>query len=262
MSFFHALLLGILQALTEFFPVSSSAHLKILKHFLGLENWDQLVLFDLSCHLGTLIAVIYFLRKEIQNILFKDREKLFLFFLALVPLIPCYFLLKPLRDWMSQKQCLGFCLMATGLILFAGQFFRTRPKQDFGSPKRKRDVFCIGMMQSAALIPGISRSASTISCARILGWDIKDAVRFSFLLSVPTIIGGNSLELLKTVVSHPIPAFPWQSCLTAFGASLIVGLLVIRKAISWLEKGNFKPLAWYCFSLGLFVIICFNFLGV
>jgi undecaprenyl-diphosphatase len=261
MSFLQALLFGILQAVTEFFPVSSSAHLKIFKHLLGLSEWDNLVLFDLSCHLGTLIAVIYFLRSEIRKIL-KERNRILLFFIALLPLVPCYFLLKPLREWASQKDCLGFCLFATGLILLAGQFLRMKNSSVATQKKQIRDVLWIGTMQSAALIPGISRSASTISCARILGWDIKEAVRFSFLLSIPTIIGGNALELLKTVSSQAIVEVAWGSCLTAFASSFIVGMLIVRGAIQWLERGNFKPFAWYCMILGASVILYFNVLGL
>ena len=259
MSFFQSILLGITQALTEFLPISSSAHLKILKHFLGVSAEESGVLLDLSCHLGTLVALMLFLRKDIITLFFKEPKKLGLFFIAMLPLLPFYFLLKPLREWASATHLLGFCLMGTGLILLAGQFLSMTRSENKGLYRKVRDVLMIGTMQSAALIPGISRSASTISCARILGWTPKEAVRFSFLLSIPTVLAGNLWEFLKAA-SHAEQSIqvPMLSLTAAFGASFFVGLFCVRKAIEWLEKGNLKPCAWYCLALGALATLYFN----
>ena len=114
-------------------------------------------------------------------------------------------------------------------------------------------------MQTAALIPGISRSGSTISAAQMLGWDPKEAVRFSFLLSIPTILGGNCIELLKLFFSESEPiTVSFASCLIGFLSSLGVGLIMIKVAIAQLEKGNLKPFAFYCLIMGL--LICSYFL--
>lgn len=257
MGWLTALLLGIVQGVTEFLPVSSSAHLKIVKHLCNIEPEGQ-VIFDLMCHLGTLAAVLLFFRKDIVHLLFHDRKKLGLLTVALIPLVPCYFLLKPLRDWASQTELLGFCLMATGLILFAGQYFRFN-RQCVPSLRREvNDALWIGAMQSAALIPGISRSASTISCARALGWSASEAVRFSFLLSIPTIFGGNVLELAKAAAQHASMPISLSACAIGFGSSCIVGSIVVRFALRLLEKGNLKPFAWYCLAAGLGAIIYLN----
>jgi undecaprenyl-diphosphatase len=210
------------------------------------------VLFDLFCHLGTLLAVLFFLKSEITDLFRSERKKLALLFIALLPLIPSYFLLKPLRTFLSKPEHLGVCLMATSAILFLGGKYRLR-REDSSSMKRQvSDALWIGAMQSAALIPGISRSASTVSCARVLGWEASKAVRFSFLLSIPTIIGGNCLELLKIVCSeHTAPtSIPLSFCLAGFLCSCITGFLLIRRAIAFLEKGNPKPFAWYCLIVG------------
>ena len=259
MSFFQSILLGIVQALTEFLPISSSAHLKIFKYFFGEEGWESGVLLDLSCHLGTLVALVFFLRKDILSLFLKEPKKLGLFFIAMLPLIPFYFLLKPLREWASATHLLGFCLMGTGLILLAGQSLSMTRSENKGFKRKIRDVLMIGTMQSAALIPGISRSASTISCARILGWTPEEAVRFSFLLSIPTVLAGNLWEFLKAS-SHAEQSLqmPIPSLLAAFGSSLFVGLFCVRKAIKWLEKGNLKPCAWYCLALGALITLYFN----
>ena len=121
MSLIEAFIFGLLQGLTEFLPVSSSAHVKLAKLFFNIESSESSVLFDLVCHLGTLAALLFFLREEIVRIFRSDRRKLLLLFLATLPLIPCYFLLKPLRDFASHPQFLGICLMLTAVILFCGQ---------------------------------------------------------------------------------------------------------------------------------------------
>ena len=260
MSLIEAFIFGLLQGLTEFLPVSSSAHVKLAKLFFNIESSESSVLFDLVCHLGTLAALLFFLREEIVRIFRSDRRKLLLLFLATLPLIPCYFLLKPLRDFASHPQFLGICLMLTAAILFCGQKWRVRREQ-VPTPKRQvSDVLWIGAMQSAALIPGISRSASTISCAQVLGWEAKEAVRFSFLLSIPTIIGGNCLELLKIFFSHEVPAsVPLSACVVGLITSFAFGFLIIRFALSYLEKGNLKPFAWYCLGFGALVTVYLNF---
>lgn len=258
MSFIESVLLGIVQAVTEFFPVSSSAHLKIFKHLLDLQSQENSVFFDLSCHLGTLLALFIFLRKEISTLFFKERKKLVFFFLALVPLIPCYFFLKPLRELASENHLLGFCLMGSGIIVLAGQFLRVPRSKNGNFSKKTQDVLMIGALQSAALIPGISRSGATISCARILGWSASEAVRFSFLLSIPTIIGGNSIEFLKLTLSSEIHSLPVMGLLTAFTTSFLLGLFIVGKAIRFLEKGNLTIFGCYCLILGAAVALYFN----
>jgi undecaprenyl-diphosphatase len=261
MSWLHALIIGMLQGLTEFFPVSSSAHLKLAKLFLGIEASEAGVFFDLACHLGTLLAVLLFLRKDIIEILFRQRQKMVFLFTAMLPLIPFYFLLKPLRDFASRTEFLGVALMLTSLILFVGN--RLRIKQQTSAFKLSLlDSLCIGTMQSAALIPGISRSASTISCARVLGWNASEAARFSFLLSIPTILAGSCAEGLKLALSseHSVLAISFSSCLIGFLSSWGVGLVVIRIAMRWLENGNLRPFAWYCLILGVTVTLYFNVL--
>jgi undecaprenyl-diphosphatase len=255
----EGLIVGLLQGLTEFLPVSSSAHLKLFKLLLGIESSEGQVILDLVCHLGTLVAVLFFLRREIFQLLTRDRKQLAFILLATLPLIPCYLLLKPVRDAASAPQCLGFCLMITSLILFLGSGWKIPRKEDSSTKRKVTDVLMIGAMQSVALIPGISRSASTISCAQMLGWSPGQAVRFSFLLSIPTIIGGNCLEALKVFLSHEeMIEVSFSACTTAFIASCALGLVMVRFALSFLEKGNLKPFAWYCLVLGILTTLFFN----
>lgn len=260
MSIFEAFIFGLLQGLTEFLPVSSSAHVKLAKVIFNIESSETQVLFDLVCHLGTLVALLIFLRQEIRQILRRDKKKLFLLVIATLPLVPCYFLLKPLRDFASHPQFLGVCLMCTAMILFSGNRWKVVRANDLTLKRQIKDGLWIGTIQSVALIPGISRSASTIACAKILGWEAKEAVRFSFLLSIPTIIGGNCLELLKIYFSHDKPlSISIPSCVVGFVSSFVFGFLMIRFALSYLERGNLKPFAWYCLIFGMIVTVFLNF---
>jgi undecaprenyl-diphosphatase len=259
MSLLEAFLLGLIQGLTEFFPVSSSAHLVLFKSMLGIQDTETQITLNLFCHLGTLLAVIAFLKQDILTILRTDRKKFLLLFLAVIPLIPCYLLVKPFKDWVFNPHFLGFGLMFTGFVLLISHFWCLKIPLESSLKKRAHDALYIGAMQSIALIPGVSRSASTICCARILGWETSEAVRFSFLLSIPTIIGGNCLELLQIAIRDAPRDFPLKACIVGFTTSCLVGLFVVRFAFSILEKGNFKPFAWYCLILGFCSAIYLNY---
>ncbi|PIS02474.1 MAG: undecaprenyl-diphosphate phosphatase [Chlamydiae bacterium CG10_big_fil_rev_8_21_14_0_10_42_34] len=249
MSLFQAIILGLVQGLTEFFPVSSSAHLRLAKMALGVEDGEHLLYFDLLCHLGTLLALIFYLRKDVWDVL-KDVRKMGLYFLALIPLIPAYFLLKPLRVAASEPQYLGFALMITGALLFTAT-----KKREINPSKKWPAVLCIGVMQTMALIPGISRSGSTITAGRLCGWEWREAAKFSYLLAIPTILGG---ELLETLKGRPIGNIAPICYVGGFLASLALGLVAVR-FIFWIyETGKVKPFAWYCLSLGIFAWAIFN----
>lgn len=248
MSLIHAIILGIVQGITEFFPVSSSAHLQLARRLFGLG--EPSVLFDLSCHLGTLLALLLFFRKEILSLLRFERARLFPLFIALLPLFPAYFLLKPLRDWAGQPHLLGYFLLLTAAILLIGERLRLNFNKK-NSPMR--DALFIGSMQAMALIPGISRSASTISAARVIGWQVSDAVRFSFLLSIPAVLGGTFLEGLKAMKhANTLEIAP---CAIGGVVAFCVGFGAIRLAMKWLERGRFRPFAFYCLLLGSLVIL-------
>lgn len=245
MSLIMAIILGIIQGLTEFFPISSSTHITIARLFLHFHELPKI--FDLCCHLGTLLSLFLFFKTEIRELFTIDRKKIPHFIFALVPLIPFYFILKPLRHFTLDSSFLGLFLILTSGMLFLAGFLRF-PRM---KPNILRDVILIGTMQSMALIPGISRSASTISCAHVLGWSTKEAVRFSFLLSIPTILGGNLMECILYYKEF-IQLFSLE-CFVGFITSFLVGGIMIRFAMRFLEKGNLRPFAWYCLVLGIII---------
>jgi len=261
----QALILGFIQGVTEFFPISSSAHLKLAKLFFGIDA-EKDIFFDLICHLGTLFACILYLRKEIQKV-FRDRKRFFLIFLAIIPLVPFYFFLKPVRVYFSQIQFLGFFLIFTGLLLF---LLSKRSHQEAfvnisSQPFRRKinDVLFIGCMQTLALIPGISRAGSTITAACFRGWHWREAVCFSFLLAIPTILGGSLLEVMKAVSSTGLVFGEAAKCyLVGFVSSFAVGLISVRLLFWSFEKKKIRPFAWYCLILGLLTAIYLNFFYV
>lgn len=249
MSFLQAIILGLVQGITEFFPVSSSAHLRLAKWLMGVKDGEHLIFFDLVCHSGTLLALLLFLWRDVFEVL-KSVKTMALYFLALIPLIPAYFLLKPIRLAASEPAYMGYALMITGALLFAA----TR-KKELHTSKKWQHVLCIGVMQTMALIPGISRSGSTIAAARFCGWNWREAAKFSFLLAIPTILGGELLEILKGNAASDLSLACYAG---GFIASFFLGLFGVRFIFWVYETGKVRPFAWYCLGVGLFAWIAFH----
>ncbi len=255
MTFLQALILGIVQGITEFFPVSSSAHLRIAKKLLGIADGEHLLYFDLLCHFGTLLALIIYLRKEIL-VTIKSKQQIALFFLGIIPLIPGYFLLKPLRIALSDPSYLGFFLLLTSALLFAAGSIRNKPNQEHSWSK----AIWIGLAQTCALIPGISRSCATITMARFHGIPFLKGAQFSFLLAIPTILGGEFLETIKLASSHQefTTNIPLTSYIASFCSSFGCGLFSVR-SVFWIYKREvIYPFAWYCLGVGFIALALFH----
>ena len=254
MNIFQAIVLGVIQGLAEFFPISSSAHLRLAKWAMSIPDGEQLLYFDLMCHAGTLAALFYFLRRDVFEIL-RDVKKIGLFSIALLPLVPAYFLLKPVRLALSDPSYMGYSLLATSLFLFAATQKKSIPSQ-----QKTSHVVCIGMAQALALIPGISRSGATMAMARVLGWEWKQAARFSILLAIPAILGGELLETIKLMKgnSESIGAVSPLCYAAGFFAALSVGFIAVRFAFSLYDRGVIRPFAWYCLGAGLIAWACFG----
>lgn len=251
MTFLESLFLGIIQGITEFFPVSSSAHLKLLKILFNQPEMNNFYLFDLSCHLGTMIASVIFLRKEIFKLL-KNKVDVFIIFLAIVPLFPFYFLLKPLVNYLSSTRFLPFFLFFTSIILFITSSIEIKEKPILNNKRKIKDVLLIGLMQALALVPGLSRCGWTISSAYLRGWKIQEAVKFSFLLSIPTILGGSVLESLKHLSEKEMAYHLSNSCyITGFLTSFVVGYFAIRYIFSIETSRKLKPFAMYLLVLAI-----------
>lgn len=260
MTTFDAILLGIVQGLTEFLPVSSSGHLKLVQYFLGLENLDHYIIFDLVCHLGTLMAILLIFSQSIRALFGNNMTRFWQVAIGTLPLFPLVALLKPIKAAYADPSYLGFFFMLTAAILFLGcRFGKTLP-EPVRERHRWRDALRIGMWQAVAILPGVSRSGSTISGARLLGWDARDAVVFSFLLAIPAILGGTTLELLN-LWKYPERALdlPIALYFAGFAVSFLVGLGALKLLMRLAVQNKFHYFAWYCLFLGM-AVTCYFYL--
>lgn len=259
MSTYEAILLGIVQGLTEFFPVSSSGHLILIQKILGLKNLENLILFDLTCHLGTLFSIIIFYSKKLKKIIFDDKTVFFQIILATLPLFPLVFILKEIKNFFGDPKFLGFFFLCTAFLIYL-QTYITRKKNPIKVKKNKwRDALLIGFSQAAAIFPGLSRSGSTIASAKLLGWDDETAMNFSFFIAIPAILGGLFLESLKFISSGK--SFQWDvnffPFLFGFLSSFICGYFALQLLSRLIKISKFSYFAIYCIFLSMISFILF-----
>lgn len=281
MSVIKAIILGIVQGVTEFLPISSSGHLSLFQHFLGVSGEGSL-LFSVLLHLGTLIAVFIVFHKTIFELvveaiaLIKDiftgkfkykelkgkKKMLVMFFFSCLPLL---LLLVPvgndmkLMDWLSGLSeddsilVEGFCFLVTGALLLTSTYISK--KKTLNREVNTTDAFAVGLAQVfAAGFPGISRSGSTISTGMICGVSKEYMVEYSFILGIPAIVVANVVEFKDAVeVGAQLEILP-----TIIGilVSAVVGVACI-KLLQWiLKKDMWKYFGFYCLVIGIFTIIC------
>ncbi len=258
MSILTAMLLGIVQGLTEFLPVSSSGHLVISQHFMS--DFEQPgLLFDVVLHLGTLGAVLVFFWREVQLVLSglkpgpdgaSGRKLIVLLIVGTIPAVVAALLFKDsIEASFERLSVVGIALCGTGIWLLVS----SRQSSHSGSEKRGLDrvepvdAAIIGLCQSVALVPGISRSGSTIGAGLLRGLEHAAAARFSFLLSIPAILGAAVFNLKDVSdVSDAVWPSYLAGCLTAF----VVGYLAIGLVIRFLESQRFHLFGYYCLIMG------------
>ncbi len=253
------LLLGITQGLTEFLPVSSSAHLVIAEKLLGIDPPG--VLLEAILHLGTLLAVVYVFRQDLWQIASRsateagarERKELGLLALGTVPIAVLGILLeKQVETAFSSLLTVGICLQITGLFLLVAHWASKRAtREDVGF----MDAILIGISQAAALLPGISRSGATISCGIIRRIRGERAARFSFLLSVPAITGASAMQLVGAVRTPGVYAEHWVGLIVGALAAAIVGAIAIKTLLAVISRGRLGLFAIYCILLGLVLLL-------
>jgi undecaprenyl-diphosphatase len=253
-SVLQAIILGIVQGLTEFLPVSSSAHLILIPWLLKWQE-DPGLAFDVVLHLGTLLALIVFYWREWLDMalsLFNGdpvrRRLLLLLIVASVPGAIIGLLLEKQAETIFRSPVLIAVTLATlGVILWVAD--------TFGSKKRKIgdltfvDALLIGLSQALAIIPGVSRSGSTITTARMLGIERADAANFSFLMATPIIAGAGLKEAHKAFQSGLTPQLGW-----GFAASAVFGLIAIVWLLSYVRTHTYRPFAIYRIVLAAIVV--------
>lgn len=262
MSLLDSILLGILQGLTEFLPVSSSGHLKLAEYFLGYKDLDRFILFDLACHMGTLFSIFFVFHREIREALSPKSGRFWQVFLATLLLFPLVFLMKPIKAAYNSPELLGYFFIATGCLLLLGIRWGWSAAPASLERRRWRDALAIGTSQALAILPGVSRSGTTITAGRLLGWNPQEAVTFSFLLAIPAILGGTLYELLAMwfePAKHPAHAIGVLPFIAGALASFVVGCFALRLLMGLAAKNRFVYFAVYCFLIGITLIFYFNF---
>lgn len=244
MNFLNSLFLGIVQGFTEFLPVSSSAHLALIQSLLPSFSQPG-VLFDVVLHLGTLFAVLFYFRKELFGLSFSYLKYIVI---GTIPAVLIGFLFSDfLESLFGNIKLVGLALFLTA----AFNFLSDKLNKTGGEIDEKKS-FLIGVFQALAITPGISRSGSTIFGAIFSGVEKKKAATFSFLLSVPAILGALILQVYKygtSVQSH------YSFYFLGFLASFISGLLAIKLAFKFLLSNNFKLFGFYCLFLGIVCLL-------
>lgn len=256
MNLFESIVLGIVQGITEFLPVSSSGHLVILQRFIGLD--EPGVTLEVLLHFGTLLSVIWVFRKDYAELFcyyHNPTQKRFLI-LLIVGVIPTGLmgiLFKSSVEQAFQSTLfVGIMLMVTGGLLW---LIPHLPQGDKDIKEmRPRDAVWIGIMQGLAVIPGISRSGSTIAGALCRGLNRQTAVRYSFIISSPVILAATMLEIKNLFATGIEGVMLW--CYLAGGfVAFIFGVFAIRVFINLLERKKFYYFSYYCWFIGLVTII-------
>ena len=270
MTVFTSFLLGLIQGVAEFLPISSSGHLAIAQNLLNLQA-EIPAFFDVLLHLGTLLAVFVAYWQDIKDMVVEffcgigdlvhhstptpvppARRLILLIILGTLPL----FAVLPIKDkvqGLSDNMIfIGAALIVTGFLLFASDMMRKGRKTERNATWL--DVLIVGAGQAIATMPGISRSGMTISAGCFTGFERKFAVRFSFLLSIPAVLGANILSLKDAfeagIVWSEVPVY-----LVGVGTAAVVGYLCIRLLRMIADKGRFGAFAYYCWAVGLLTLV-------
>lgn len=262
----QAIILGIVQGLTEFLPVSSSGHLLLGQHFLGLSQQRFGLPFDVALHLGTLLAVVVFFRRDLARMILAFLRSLAsrsiaepdarLSYLILASTVPAaligYFLESFFEEAVRSPWVVVFNFVAVGVLFIVaevvGRHSQTASKMRFGQ------AVGIGIAQAAALVPGVSRSGATITLGLFFGLRREEAARFSFLMSVPIIAGAGSLQLLE-VIERGMDASAALNFVAGFVSSAIVGYLAIKFFISFVADHSLRAFAYYRFAIAAIVAV-------
>ena len=264
MDLIEALVLGIVQGLTEFLPVSSSGHLEIVKYIMKDDSLaEQSMLTTVFLHFATALATVVVFRKDILHIIKSffsssgQTERSFVLYIV-ISMIPAAIIgvfFDEIIETLFHRQIIfvGLMLLVTGFLLLISERIQSQTK-NVGI----KESILIGVAQAVAILPGISRSGATIATALILGVDKSKAARFSFLMVIPLILGKMAKDLLSGDFTQNMPSSAYL--IIGFIAAFLTGIAACTWMISIVRKSKLSYFAYYCFTVGVFVIIAGKFL--
>lgn len=273
MTIWFAALLGLIQGVTEFLPVSSSGHLSVLQNLFNISEFGQEhLLFDTLLHLATLasIFVVYWhdivdMVKEVIGF-FKDirhpkpgeggpkpaRRLVLMIIIATLPLVIVLPLNNMVEGLYYNTLFIGIAFLVTGAILFLSD--RLKPGRKTEKNMTVKDAVVVGVCQAIATLPGVSRSGSTITAGMATGLDRSFAVKFSFLMSIPAILGANILNLFDAA-KEGLDASQLPAYLVGMAVAAVTGYFAIKLVKMLSNKGKFGKFCYYCFAAGILTII-------
>ena len=286
MKVLQAVIMGLFQGISEFLPVSSSGHLAVFKVLLGYES-DTGVLFDVLLHFATLISICGVFYKDIIRLatelvgmvsdIFSNaiafskslsdnntpkyrkiirsayRKFVLLILISTIPTAVLGFVLRGVVEFSSSNLLIvGICLIGTGLCLLLSDYLNISEKRL--NESNYGDAFCIGCVQGAATLPGLSRSGTTITAALLCGFDRKFAAKYSFIMSIPAVLGALILELTEigkeTVTGSDVGCF-----ILGMVIATVVGFFALKITMKMVVSKYFKYFSFYCFGIGVISII-------
>ena len=268
MSYFTSILLGIVQGIAEFLPISSSGHLALFQNLFHIENYEAShMLFSVLLHLGTMVAVLVVYRRDIREMLLEvgrfireirdpvlreaapapKRRLLLLLVIATLPLAVAVLVSDLVEQLTQSTLAIGIALLITGLLLFLSDRHKRGQKTERNASVW--DAVIVGVGQLFGIIPGISRSGITIATGLFCGFEREFAVRFSFLLSIPAILGANLLSLAKAL-GNGIDQSLMPVYLAGVLTAAVVGYFAIKLVQYVVRKDKFGGFTWYCWVVG------------
>lgn len=275
LTYLSSVLMGVLQGIAEFLPISSSGHLALFQHFFGMEDFESTQLFfTVMLHFGTLVSVFIYYWHDIVDMIREfflaigdlfsrrgtrqkaqtppARRMVLLIIVATLPL----FVVLPVKDLIEAATgnvvFVSLALIATGFLLFFSDRFARGRKT--ARTATLADAVLVGCAQAVGTLPGISRSGMTISAGMLRGYDRTFAVRFSFLMSLPAVFGATLLELKDALEVGLDPAIlPY--CAVGMVVAGVVGYFAIRLVNLLADKGKFGAFAYYCWAVGLVSLV-------
>ena len=281
MNFIQAILMGIVQGLSEFLPISSSAHLvftsnfyKVYKGIEIVQTSNEEVFFDIMVHLGTLIAVLIFFRKDVINIIkamlhalktkdWSDREAKLGLFIILGTIVTIALAL-PINEVAERlvyaPSIVGILLFITGFTLLYSEYKSKKIETKKDEVDLKTSIF-IGLAQGLAALPGFSRSGWTIATGLFCGLDRITAARYSFLLSIPIILGASMVYPLVKIDIHEALTYNWEAIIAGTLVSAVVGYICIKYFMKFISKFSLAIFGYYCIITGLATTVFFAVYG-
>ncbi len=257
MGFWEAIILGIVQGLTEFLPVSSSGHLIIGKELFGIN--DGGTTFEIMVHAGTVLSTIVVFRKDLAQLIagffkFTWNEQTAFVAKILVSMIPLGFVYFFFGDWFESlygnMTVVGYALLVTAALLTFTHFKKASDK-----PMNLGNAFTIGIAQAVALIPGLSRSGATISTGLLLGNSRSEVARFSFLMVLIPILGETFLKLVGGEFTPAASGIPAVSLIAGFMTAFLAGLFACKAMVALVKKSKLIWFAVYCAAVGAAVLV-------